>query len=588
MSAPPYPTAPPGAAAAAASAVPYPTSGPGYASSAPAQPSAPYDAADAGPEQFKSPIQMFISCKNLIDKDILSKSDPICVVDLLQGSIDVSEDLFREIGRTEWIKDNLNPTFSRSVTTDYFFEAVQHVRFMVYDVDDEKQDVRRGGGELLGTVTTKLSQIVTKSPLELNLTCDGKKSGCGTIKITAEEMNSVDDAMDMTWTATRLDKMDFFGKSDPFLEFSRSNPDGSFSVAHRTEVIKSTLNPSWKPTSVGSRQLCNSDYQRSIRINCQDWNKSGTADFIGSCDVTVDQLRQARLPLDLELVNEAKAKKKKKSYRNSGVLHLQALEIHRNPTFLDYISSGLELNFVVGIDFTGSNGDRRHPKSLHYNCPTGNMNEYQRALWAVGSVCEQYDTDKLFPAYGFGAKVPPLNNFSNIFNLSIGSANPECHGVSGILAAYQQAVTQVQLWGPTNAAPIVSEVADLAEEEHKRIVKKRLPCGTYQILLLLTDGILTDMDQTVLAVIRASRLPMSIIIVGVGSADFSDMEALDADDALLEAGGNKAMRDIVQFVPFSKFASEPPERLAKEVLAEVPTQVLEYMQEYRLPLANQR
>ena len=31
---------------------------------------------------------------------------------------------------------------------------------------------------------------------------------------------------------------------------------------------------------------------------------------------------------------------------------------------------------------------------------------------------------------------------------------------------------QVQLWGPTNAAPIVSEVADLAEEEHKRIVKK--------------------------------------------------------------------------------------------------------------------
>ena len=55
---------------------------------------------------------------------------------------------------------------------------------------------------------------------------------------------------------------------------------------------------------------------------------------------------------------------------------------------------------------------------------------------------------------------------------------------------------------------------------------------SYQILLLLTDGILTDMEQTKMAVIRGSHLPMSVIIVGVGAADFSDMEALDADDGL--------------------------------------------------------
>ena len=31
---------------------------------------------------------------------------------------------------------------------------------------------------------------------------------------------------------------------------------------------------------------------------------------------------------------------------------------------------------------------------------------------------------------------------------------------------------------------------------------------------------------------EASELPMSIIIVGVGDADFSDMERLDSDDRL--------------------------------------------------------
>ena len=46
----------------------------------------------------------------------------------------------------------------------------------------------------------------------------------------------------------------------------------------------------------------------------------------------------------------------------------------------------------------------------------------------------------------------------------------------------------------------------------------------------MTDGVITDMDQTKEAVVVASALPMSIIIVGVGSADFAMMEELDSDD----------------------------------------------------------
>jgi hypothetical protein len=44
---------------------------------------------------------------------------------------------------------------------------------------------------------------------------------------------------------------------------------------------------------------------------------------------------------------------------------------------------------------------------------------------------------------------------------------------------------------------------------------------------------------------------MSIIIVGVGNADFTDMKILDGDDgALRSPRGEPALRDIVQFVPF--------------------------------------
>lgn len=82
---------------------------------------------------------------------------------------------------------------------------------------------------------------------------------------------------------------------------------------------------------------------------------------------------------------------------------------------------------------------------------------------------------------------------------------------------------------------------------------------------------------------------MSIIIVGVGNADFGAMEELDGDVVRLSSNGRFAERDIVQFVPFRNFlqgTGDPGSarlRLAKEVLAEVPDQLLSYMRVNNIP-----
>lgn len=62
------------------------------------------------------------------------------------------------------------------------------------------------------------------------------------------------------------------------------------------------------------------------------------------------------------------------------------------------------------------------------------------------------------------------------------------------------------------------------------------------------------MANTIRAIVYASSLPLSIIIVGVGEADFDKMDVLDSDDGLLaDSAGNRAKRDIVQFVPIRNF-----------------------------------
>jgi len=48
-------------------------------------------------------------------------------------------------------------------------------------------------------------------------------------------------------------------------------------------------------------------------------------------------------------------------------------------------------------------------------------------------------------------------------------------------------------------------------------------------MLILTDGTITDYQKTVDQIVKASDLPISIIIIGVGGADFEAMENLDGD-----------------------------------------------------------
>lgn len=101
------------------------------------------------------------------------------------------------------------------------------------------------------------------------------------------------------------------------------------------------------------------------------------------------------------------------------------------------------------------------------------------------------------------------------------------------------------------------------------------------MLLIITDGIITDMEATKYAIVNSCELPMSIIIVGVGNEDFSAMEELDGDDKKLRAGNKVASRDIVQFVELRRFLGPnnvwSKELLAKEVLAEIPQQFVGWM-----------
>ncbi|XP_029429258.1 copine-5 isoform X1 [Rhinatrema bivittatum] len=534
-------------------------------------------------------VELTVSCRHLLDKDTFSKSDPMCVL-YTQG---IETKQWREFGRTEVIDNTLNPDFVRKFILDYFFEEKQNLRFDLYDVDSKSPDLTKHDflgqcfctlGEIVGSPGSRLekplmmgaytlhSRTGKPMPSVSNGGIPGKK--CGSIILSAEELGNCRDVATMQFCANKLDKKDFFGKSDPFMVFYRSNEDGTFTICHKTEVVKNTLNPVWQAFSIPVRALCNGDYDRTIKVEVYDWDRDGSHDFIGEFTTSYRELARGQSQFNVYEVINPRKKMKKKKYVHSGTVTLLSFTVESEYTFLDYIKGGTQINFTVAIDFTASNGNPSQSTSLHYMNPY-QMNAYAMALKAVGEIIQDYDSDKMFPALGFGAKIPPDGRVSHEFPLNGNVDDPYCNGIEGILEAYHKSLKTVQLYGPTNFAPVVNHVARYAAAVQDG--------SQYFVLLIITDGVISDMAQTKEAIVNAAKLPMSIIIVGVGQAEFDAMVELDGDEIRISSRGKLAERDIVQFVPFRDYIDRTGNhvlsmaRLAKDVLAEIPDQFISYM-----------
>lgn len=141
----------------------------------------------------------------------------------------------------------------------------------------------------------------------------------------------------------------------------------------------------------------------------------------------------------------------------------------------------------------------------------------------------------------------------------------EAHGVQGILDAYKSTFqTPLIMSGPTVFTEVIALAAAEARSRHK--VKPL----SYTLLLLLTDGAVTDVEATKQCLASVADAPLSIVIVGIGNADFSAMQFLD--DFEKRSG---MQRDIVQFVEFRAHEFNKTS-LTRATLEEIPDQLVEF------------
>jgi len=237
-------------------------------------------------------------------------------------------------------------------------------------------------------------------------------------------------------------------------------------------------------------------------------------------------------------------------------------------SFCEYLNKKLEVNTCFAIDFTLSNGNPKQPGSLH-ELNEFSHNPYEKALKCCGEIITQYDTDNIYPCFGYGAILPNKKEVSHCFNLNL-TDDPNIYGLEEVMKLYNQAIKTLKFKDPTNFSQVIEEIIRMTTNYMN---KKKL---AYHILVIMTDGKVDDFQDTVNSIVKASEYPISIIIIGIGNNKFENMNVLaDDDNRLVDQNGKSALRDIVKFIPFIKYDKNLHE-LAERIFDEVPRQIVEY------------
>ncbi|KAK3162791.1 hypothetical protein QOZ80_1BG0093790 [Eleusine coracana subsp. coracana] len=233
--------------------------------------------------------------------------------------------------------------------------------------------------------------------------------------------------------------------------------------------------------------------------------------------------------------------------------------------------AGLESsNLIVGIDFTKSNEWTGkfsfHGRSLHHISST--PNPYEQAISIIGRTLSKFDEDNLIPCFGFG---DATTHDQDVFCFY--PDERPCNGFSEALDRYRELVPHLRLAGPTSFEPIIEMAMTIVEQSG----------GQYHVLLIIADGQVTrsvdtasgqlssQEQRTVDAIVKASELPLSIVLVGVGDGPWDMMKEFD-DNIPARAFDN------FQFVNFSEIMSKNIPQARKEAafalsaLMEIPQQ----------------
>ena len=478
------------------------------------------------------------------------EQEPECH-DFLILSLEAPSDdgLFHEVTRTEAVPWTPNPKWTRPIRVAFRFDEAQPCRILVYNVTSKDADLM--GVDCLGQTVFDLHDFIfdLRKPHTLPLTLQSRVGTRGELHFGLRQATSCGAVLSgaFAFTDYKIDKV--------FLKMVKVLDGDEEEEIYQTEVGKGKKKSEFEIMKIPMQKIGDSNDQTPLKFVLFKAGKKEPKQ-LGVCQTTVEKFVKSPTPRKL-------LGKKDKAV---ATFQLAKMRVERTPTLCDYFKSDLQIECHIAIDFTSSNKDPLSPQSLHYRC-VDKFNPYESCLNAFAPLLTKYCFKNMFAVYGFGGRVTGFEG--NYFPLNGDQRNPVVRGFEGIMSAYRDCLPKIQLSNPTGYSDIIEAVRNPQDERFKS--------GRYYgVLFILVDDVVSDMEETIKQIVESSYQALSIVIVGIGPADFTEMEKLN-DYTTLTASGKPMKRHNCVFVPLSKTLEEAPLRqVVSWALQDIPSQIDEF------------
>jgi len=503
-------------------------------------------------------VEITFECFNL-KSGLITQPNPYIELHFL---IDQANSRF--LGATERVAHRTDPKFKKIVVVDFEPAINQSMKVIVLDKG-------MTGTDVLGIGFFQLAECMCPDGKPISLNWNGEATG--TVLAKGSILPDSPYSVRLLVAAKGLHKSLFQGQLNPFLRISRPThdfekvPDSSmippnqWVIVYETEKIHDSLEPTFKPFDVDLAILNRNNLETINRWEIAHHPDGGINTMLGEVFVSITGIVNNNLQ-SLQLLDAEK--------RPSGIL---LLDIKKNPNMITsgiaFAKLGLRVSISFGIDYSQSSASLHRLNGVQVR-DVRQMNEYQIAIKVI---CDSLKSlgDEPIGVHGFGAQVPaPFNDHNQCFALNFDKQCPFVMTADQVLTCYENALMRAIPDQTTKMSLTIIEAYNRVNNDLMQGIK------VYKVVVILTHGMIDDLEKCQTYIAKTADKPISIVIVGVGyEGELSRLKSLDnSQNVQIGASGAHPVRQNCKVYLLENFPTL--EGMGASILADVTQQIHQY------------
>ena len=229
-------------------------------------------------------IELYLACRNLVNLDIMTDTD--CFLKIFENV----GGTWNLLGQTEIIYNNLNPEFTKTIETKFYFERKQPFKIQAFHADSPTDF------KFIGEAEFELSKLMGNKDdaIERELVdTQGKKPNRGQVWVRFEKVSN-NSLITLKIEGKKLFSKHWFRQNKNFIDIYKPKqpkslalyttkqgdfkflemtiPEDQWVRVHRTEWIANNKNPQWMEIKISKSTLCSNMPDIPLMIKVMDYS----------------------------------------------------------------------------------------------------------------------------------------------------------------------------------------------------------------------------------------------------------------------------------------------------------------------------